>query len=170
MRKALVGAAIAMTGFALPALAQMPMGPGMMGGGYGMGPGMMMGGGYGMGPGMMMGGGGMGPGMMGGGYGSLAALNLTDDQRAKIGEIRKDVWGKQRAAMQAMHAQADQMHESFDPSKSDDAAALKAFDAMAAAHKQMFQANLEARKQIDAVLTPEQREQWRRGWRAGCGY
>jgi Spy/CpxP family protein refolding chaperone len=49
------------------------MGPGMMGG-YGMGPGMM--GGYGMGPGMMggygmgpgmMGGYGMGPGMMGGG-------------------------------------------------------------------------------------------------------
>jgi hypothetical protein len=58
------------------------MGPGMMGYGYGMGPGMMYGGrgmmgyGYGMGPGMMYGGQGMmgygygmGPGMMGYGYG-----------------------------------------------------------------------------------------------------
>lgn len=48
------------------------MGPGMMGGfGYGMGPGMMGGGyGYDMGPGMMGNGFGMGPGMMGGfGYG-----------------------------------------------------------------------------------------------------
>ncbi|MCJ7593276.1 MAG: hypothetical protein MUO52_00710, partial [Desulfobacterales bacterium] len=44
------------------------MGPGMMGRGYGMGPGMM-GPGYGMGPGMMGRGYGMGPGMMGPGYG-----------------------------------------------------------------------------------------------------
>lgn len=49
------------------------MGRGMMGPGYGMGPGMMQGPGYGMGPGMMYGPGygyGMGPGMMyGPGYG-----------------------------------------------------------------------------------------------------
>lgn len=158
MRKALFAAAIAMSALALPAAAQMPMGPGMMG--PGMGPGMM--GGYGMG-GMM------GPGMMGGGYGGLAALNLSDDQRAKIAEIRKDVWGKQRAVMLGMHGQMDQMHEAFDPSKADDAAARKAYDAMAAAHKQMFEANLDARKRIDAVLTAEQREQLQRNWRAGCG-
>jgi Spy/CpxP family protein refolding chaperone len=30
---------------------------------------------------------------------------------------------------------------------------------MAAAHKQMFETRLEARKRIDAVLTPEQRKQ-----------
>jgi Spy/CpxP family protein refolding chaperone len=169
MKKAMLAAAIALSALTFPAVAQMPMGPGMMGG-NGMGPEMM--GGYGMGgmmgPGMM--GGMMGPGMMGGGYGGLSALNLTDDQRAKMAEIRKDAWSKQRAAMQAMHAQMDQMHESFDPGKADDAAALKAYDAMASAHKQMFQANLEARKRIDAVLTAEQREQWRRNWRAGCGF
>jgi hypothetical protein len=48
------------------------MGPGMMGGCYGMGPWMMgpgYGYGYGMGPGMMGGWYGMGPGMMGPGYG-----------------------------------------------------------------------------------------------------
>lgn len=45
------------------------MGPGMMGQGYGMGPGYGMGQGYGMGPGMMGPGYGMGPGMMGPGYG-----------------------------------------------------------------------------------------------------
>jgi hypothetical protein len=59
------------------------MGPGMMGPGYGMGPGMMgpgmMGPGYGMGPGMMY-----GPGYQGPGYGGQGQqLDLsTDDVRS----------------------------------------------------------------------------------------
>jgi len=134
------------------------MGPGMMGGGYGPGYGM----GQGMGPGMMGGGGygpgqGMGPGMMGGGYGSgYAALNLTDEQRKKIDAIQEEVWSKQGELMGRMHAQSYRMH---DFGKADDATARKAFDEMAAAHKQMFETRLEARKRIDAVLTPEQRKQ-----------
>ncbi len=98
---------------AAPAWAQMGpggMGPGMMGGygqgygpGYGMGPGMM--GGM-MGPGMMGGmmggfGQGMGPGMMWG-YG---ALDLTDEQRARIAEIQQDVSRKQWELMGKVHEQ-----------------------------------------------------------------
>jgi len=96
----------------------------------------------------MMGGGGYGPG--------FAALNLTDDQRKKIDAIQEEVWSKQGALMGRMHAQSYRMH---DFGKADDAAARKAFDEMAAAHKQMFETRLEARKRIDAVLTPEQRKQ-----------
>jgi hypothetical protein len=89
MKKAILFGTLALIlGIGVLAFAQ---GPGMWGGGYGMGPGMMgpgWGGGYGMGPGMMGGGGygggycpncgaylgprggyGMGPGMMGPGYG-----------------------------------------------------------------------------------------------------
>lgn len=111
---------------------------------------MMGGGGYGPGQGM-------GPGMMGGGYGpGYAALNLTDEQRKKIDAIQEEVWGKQGELMGRMHAQSYRMH---DFGKADDAAARKAFDEMAAAHKQMFETRLEARKRIDAVLTPEQRKQ-----------
>jgi Spy/CpxP family protein refolding chaperone len=119
-----------------------------LGQGYGMGPGMMGGGhgpGYGMGPGMM---GGYGPG--------YAALNLTDEQRKKIDAIQEEVWSKQGELMGRMHAQSYRMH---DFGKADDAAARKAFDEMATAHKQMFETRLEARKRIDAVLTPEQRKQ-----------
>ena len=145
-----VGAAVAAAAIlAGTALAQgYGMGPGMMGGqdpGYGMGPGMMGGNGQGMGPGMM---GGYGPG--------YAALNLTDEQRKKIDAIQEEVWSKQGALMGRMHAQSYRMH---DFGKGDDATARKAFDEMTAAHKQMFETQLEARKRIDAVLTPEQRKQ-----------
>jgi len=64
------------------------MGPGMMGGGYGMGPGMH--GGYGMGPGMMR-----GPGMMGPGYSGQSEacqnfMNDTAEQRKELMNKRYD--------------------------------------------------------------------------------
>lgn len=147
MKRTLIGAVIAVAAIAGTALAQ----------GYGMGPGMMDGG---MGPGMMGGygpGRGMEPGMMGGGYGPYAGLELTDEQRKKVDAIQEDVWRKQGELMGAMHAQGYRMHETFDGK--DDAAARAAFDTMATMHKQMFELRLEARKRIDAVLTPEQRKQ-----------
>jgi Spy/CpxP family protein refolding chaperone len=154
MKRTLIGAAVAAAAI---------LGGTAVGQGYGMGPGMMGGGygaGYGMGPGMMGGygpGQGMGPGMMGGGYGpGYAALNLTDEQRKKIDAIQEEVWSKQGELMGRMHAQSYRMH---DFGKADDAAARKAFDEMATAHKQMFETRLEARRRIDAVLTPEQRKQ-----------
>ena len=143
------------------------MGPGMMGGygGHGMGPGMMGGyGGYGMGPGMMggYGGHGMGPGMMGGyGYG----LDLSAEQRAKISEIQQEVAQKRWDLMGRLHQQGGPMAEAFGPGPIDEQAARKAYDAMADAHKQMFDLSLQARKRIEAVLTSEQREQLQRGWR-----
>jgi len=154
------------------------MGPGMMGGGWGyggqgMGPGMM--GGYGMGPGMM-GGYGMGPGMMGGygmgpemmrgyGPGGYGALNLTDEQRKQVAAIREEFARTQWDLMGKMHGQRWQ---EFDSSgKTDEGAARKAYQAMADAHKAMFDNSLELRKRIDAVLTKEQREQQRRNWGGG---
>ena len=145
------------------------MGPGMMGGygpGYGMGPGMMgYGQGYGMGPGMM-GGYGMGPGMMGGfgpGYGY--GLDLSDEQRAKISEIQQELAQKHWELMGTMHRQGGPMSQAFGPGPIDEQAARKAYEAMASAQKQMFELSLQTRKRIDAVLTPEQREQMGRGWR-----
>lgn len=139
-----------------------------MGGGYGMGPGMMYGdggrGGYGMGPGAMGGWGyGMGPGMMYGyGYGprhgAAAALNLTDEQRTKIDKIQQDLRSKQwdlRGKIQSEYAAR--------ANAADDAAAAKADDQITALQQQMLSNAASARKQTDAVLTPEQRQQLRRG-------
>jgi Spy/CpxP family protein refolding chaperone len=148
------------------------MGPGMMGGygpGYGMGPGMMggYGPGYGMGPGMMGGygpGAGMGPGMMGG-FGGLDALDLSEAQRTKITEIRRELFGAHWALMGKMHQQGGPMEEAYASGKFDEKAARKAYDAMSESRKQMFEASLQAYKRIDALLTPEQREQLRSGGR-----
>jgi len=140
------------------------MGPGMMGQGYG--PGMM---GQGMGPGMM--GQGMGPGMMGGmmgpgmmyGANPYASLDLSADQRAKISAIQEGLWRKQWDLMGRMHEERYHMHQLMSGAVADDAAARKAYQAMADAHKQMFDAMLAARKQVDAVLTKEQRDKLKGG-------
>lgn len=147
-------------------------GPGMMygyGGGYPMGPGMMYGygGGYPMGPGMMYGYGrgyyGMGPGMMWGygpgyGVGYGPGLDLSDGQRSKIADIQQNLHGKQFALMGKMQ----QIYaRGFDPE--DTAAAQKAYKEIAALRQQMFNNALAAHKQVDAVLTKEQREQLQRG-------
>jgi len=156
-----------------PGMMGQGMGPGMMG--YGMGPGMMGQGmgpgmmGYGMGPGMM--GQGMGPGMMGGmmgpgtmyGANPYAALDLTDAQRTKIADIQEGLWRKHWALMGKMHEERYHMHRWMSGDAPDDAGARKAYASMAEAHKQMFDATLEARKQIEAVLTPEQRDKLKRG-------
>jgi Spy/CpxP family protein refolding chaperone len=161
MKRTLLYAAVAAIAVGTAVLAQpgpgygpgSGMGPGMMGG-YGMGPGMM--GGGGMGPGMM--GGGMGPGMMGG---ALYGLELTDEQRTKITEIRRELFGKHWEQMGKIHLQGSPMDEAYASGKFDEKAARKAFEAMNEAHKQMFEASLQAQKRIDALLTPAQRDQLR---------
>jgi Spy/CpxP family protein refolding chaperone len=141
------------------------MGPGMMGGGgYGVGPGMM--GGYGGGHGGGWGGGwGMGPGGMGGwGAEAYSALNLSAEQRKQIADIqeatRKAMW----QMMGTMHEQGYHMYGMFGPGPLDDQAAQKAYEQMAATQKAMFALQLDARRKIDAVLTPEQREELRKSW------
>src|SRR5665811_863019 len=99
--------------------------------GYGMGPGMMGGdsapGGYGMGPGMMWG---DGPG----GHG----LDLTDEQRTKIAEIRNEFSHKQWALMEKMHAPGWRPGDIYRDGKFDEQAARKAYDTRADMRKQMF--------------------------------
>jgi len=149
------------------------MGPG---GGYGPGPGMGPGPGagpgyWGMGPGMM--GGDYGPGMMGGGYGpgmmmghpgamwGLERLDLSAEQRRQIAQIQEEAQRQHWEWMRAMHAQ-DGPHWWGPP---DEQGERRSYEAMAALHKQMFEAHLQTRKRILEVLTPEQREQLGRGWR-----
>ena len=171
LRKTLSAAAlIGATTVGASALADPPqgaygMGPGMMGGMMGAG---MMGGhgaGYGMGAGMMGGHGagyGMGPGMMGG-YGPEADLNLTAEQRGKIAKIRDDARRKQWDLMGKMHDERSQMNELYYSDKRDDNALSKSYRKMSELRNQMFDLSLSAQKQIDALLTQEQRDKLKRG-------
>jgi Spy/CpxP family protein refolding chaperone len=137
---------------------------GMGPGGYGMGQGYGMGSGYGLGPGMMMGPGYGNPGM-GWGDEAYAGLNLTPEQRRKIADIRQETSKAVWQLMGTMHEQGYHMYGMFGPGATDDDAARKAYESMAASQKAMFELQLEARRKIDAVLTDEQREQLRRYWK-----
>lgn len=181
VRKTLIGAAlIAMTALGTAATTQAQpggygpgygMGPGMMGGygpGYGMGPGMMgpgmMGGygpGYGMGPGMM------GPGMMGGPY---AGANLTDEQQTRITAIQDEVSKKQWDLMGQMQDEQFKLQQLYSTPKRDNAAINDAYKRLSSARRQMHEAMLDARKRTEAVLTPEQKNEMRRGWQRGWGW
>ncbi len=161
--------------------------PGAYGPGYGMGPGMMgaygqgyrpgygmmdgYGPGYGMGPGMMGGYGqgygpgyGMGPGMMGG-YGPGYDLDLSAEQRGKIAKIQDEVRRKHWDLMGKIQDEQSRMAELYNAEKRDDAALSASNKKIADLQQQMFEQSLSAQKQMDAVLTREQRDKLSRGGR-----
>ena len=118
--------------------------------------------GPGYGPGMM---GGYGPMMGGLGRWGGAALpsDLGAEQRKALSQIRKDFWNKQWPLMQQMHATMWSGEAADSGAAFDEQAARKAYDAASGVRKQMFENMLELRKRSDAILTPKQREELRRG-------
>jgi Spy/CpxP family protein refolding chaperone len=156
-------AAAALALAASGALAQGPgygYGPGMMGGGYGYGPGMM--GGYG--PGMR---GAYGPGM---GYGGvLSALKLTDEQQQKIFDMQEQNRRKNFDTMSKMRSEAFQLRRLYNADKIDEKAVLEQEKKVDELRRQLIAARLETHKQMESVLTPEQRKQLRelRPWWPG---
>lgn len=86
----------------------------------------------------------------------LESLGLSAEQRSRIDEIRNDA--RQRGLEILRSAQAPGGPPAAPPLPLDEAVDRGAYDAMAAAHRQVFELHLEARKRILEVLTPEQRE------------
>ena len=125
--------------------------------GYGQGRGMM-GGGYGP---EMMG----GPGMMGG-YGQgaggmFAALNLSDEQREKIGAIQEGQRKKSWATMGEVRSEQFKLRGMYGADKLDADKLVEQQKKVDALRQQMLKSRVEAHNQIAAVLTPEQRKQLR---------
>jgi Spy/CpxP family protein refolding chaperone len=161
MRKALLASALALalTGAAAqgPGYGYGPgggYGPGMMGG-YGPGPGMM-GGGYG--PGMM---GGYGRGMMGGYGGGLAALNLTDEQQEKIFAIQEDHRRKNFDTMSKVRTETFKLRRMYGAEGVDAKSVVEQQKKVDELRREMLASRLDSRKQVESVLTPEQRKQFR---------
>lgn len=128
-------------------------GPGMMGG-YGYGPGMM--GGYGRGPGFGPGGG------RGFGYGGgLAALNLSAEQSEKIAAIQEENRRKNWGTMGQMRSEQFKLRQMYYSDKIDSAAVAEQQKKVDELRRQMLKSQVEARNQVAAVLTPEQRKQFR---------
>ena len=148
----------AVVAVAFAASAAMAQAPGMMGG-YGGGSGMM-GGGYGQGMGGGMMGGGYGGGMMGG-YGPLSGLKLSGEQEDKIFAIQEQQHAKNFATMTKMRAEAYKLRKLAGAENVDSKAVLEQQKKVDDVRREMLAAHLEMRKQVEAVLTPEQRKQMR---------
>jgi periplasmic protein CpxP/Spy len=145
--------ALGLAGAVAAAFAQGP-GPGY---GPGYGPGM---GGYG--PGMM---GGYGPGYGGGrGFGpggGLAALNLSGEQRDKIAAIQEENRRKNWDAMGQMRAEQFKLRQMYSADKIDSNAVAEQQKKVDELRRQMLKSRIDAHNQVSAILTPEQRKQFR---------
>jgi Spy/CpxP family protein refolding chaperone len=153
-RNHVLGAAVA-AALAVGASFALAQGPG-----YGYGPGMM--GGYA--GGMMSGGmmGGYGPGMMGGGYGGpMASLNLTDEQQDKLFAIQEANRKKNWDAMSTLRSETFKLQRMYNADSVDSKALLEQQKKVDDLRRQMVASRLDMRKQMESVLTPEQRKQLR---------
>jgi Spy/CpxP family protein refolding chaperone len=143
------------------------MGPGMMGGygpGYGMGPGMMggYGPGYGMGPGMMGGYGpgyGMEPGMMSGlGAGAVQMLDLDATQRGKVNQISYALRKKMWQIVGEMQDEQSKLRDLYLAEKPERSAIVAVYKRLFDLRLKRVEAMLDARADLDKVLTQEQRD------------
>lgn len=152
---ALVAAALGAVTIGAAAIAQgSGYGPGMMGG-PGYGPGMMGGGGPGYGPGY-------GPGR---GYGPganlLESLNVSDEQRGKIQAIQEENRKKNWTAMGQIRSEMYALRRMYDAEKVDANAIAEQQKKVDEQRRLMLRSRLESHNQVEAVLTPEQRKQFR---------
>lgn len=110
----------------------------------------------------------MQPDMMGGGHGRGGAMmggfvipDLSDAQRTQMAQIQQEFGRKHWALMGQMHEQGGPPDDGLQRGQFDEQAARRHHEAMLGIQKQMFENSLEARKRIDGLLTPQQREQLR---------
>ena len=123
-------------------------GPGMMGGGYGPGYGP------GYGRGMM----GYGPGW---GGGMFARLNLTDEQQDKVFAIQEQHRSKNFGTMSKMRAETFKLQRMLNAENADSKAIVEQQKKVDELRREMLASRLEMRKDVEKVLTPEQRKEFR---------
>lgn len=136
--------ALGLAGAVAAAFAQGP-GPGY---GPGYGPGMGGGPGYGGGRGFGQGGG-------------LAALNLSSEQREKIATIQEENRKANWNAMGQLRSEQFKLRQMYNADKIDSAAVSEQQKKVDELRRQMLKSRLDAHNQVSAILTPEQRKQFR---------
>ena len=101
--------------------------------------------------------GGHGHGM---GFGPRMAseLNLTEEQQAKIRELRSEARQEHRALRQQIREMREELHELWMADQPNEAAILAKHAQMDAIHSAMRDRRIETRMEIAEALTPEQRQ------------
>jgi Spy/CpxP family protein refolding chaperone len=131
----------------------MDCGYGMGMGGYGMGYGM---GGYGMGYGM---GGYMGGRMMGG---YLFGLNLTKDQLDKIRDLRQKLRQSNFKLMTQMMDESDKLDDLYAKDVPNPKEVGKVYDKIFSIRREMIENHIRERNNIYALLTDEQKQEFKK--------
>jgi Spy/CpxP family protein refolding chaperone len=90
---------------------------------------------------------------------ALATLNMTEEQRGKVTEIQRGLQRIQWGLMASLRELRWKHQDALNARELDPEAARKRFEAMVAIRREMFEAGLDARLRIEAVLTKEQREE-----------
>ena len=101
-------------------------------------------------------GGGYGPGA-----GALDALKLSDEQRDKIQTIQEEHRQKNWAAMGQLRSEMFKLRRMFNTDKVDANAVAEQQKKVDELRRQMLKSRIESYNQIEGVLTPEQRKQFR---------
>ena len=97
-----------------------------------------------------------------GGYGSpLAALNLTDEQQDKLFALQEDHRRKNSDTMSKMRSETFKLRRMYNAESVDSKSLLEQQKKVDDLRRQVLASRLEMRKQMEGMLTPEQRKQMR---------
>ena len=99
--------------------------------------------------------------MRGFGPGGLAALNLNAEQSEKIAAIQEQNRRKNWDAMGQLRSETFALRRMYWADKVDSTAYANQQKKVDELRRQMLQSRLETRNQIEALLTPEQKKQFR---------
>lgn len=88
----------------------------------------------------------------------LSALGLADEQRERVTEVQRDLQRKRWETLGALREQRWRIEDAMRSLDVEDEAMRRAYEAMAKLRKDMFEAEIDARRKLRAILTKEQLE------------
>lgn len=88
----------------------------------------------------------------------LTSLGLNEEQRDRITEVQRGLQRKRWEAMGALREQRWKIEDAMRSLEVDDEAMRKSFEGMAKMRKEMFEAELDARRKLKSILTKDQLE------------
>lgn len=109
------------------------------------------------------------PDPMAGGPGAMVGIDLSDEQRARMREIQRELFRQETALREKLYEEYGKLEELFDADKPDPKAVREAYDRIHALRRQKIEARLQAHNRMYDLLTEEQRKLWNAQRRLGRG-
>jgi Spy/CpxP family protein refolding chaperone len=91
----------------------------------------------------------------------MQGLDLTPDQQARIDAVQSTADTKRRNLLDSLGAENEKLNTLLSGESRDTDALTQQYARCAQLRRQIFELGLDERQKIDAVLTDDQRKQWR---------